>query len=197
LNALSDEAKYVAEDEDVLRSVVGSLYDDSVIVRGQAISAIANIASRPLLSLLTASLRDDRSSRPASDDTDQTRVWHALFALDQVIGRLDLSCAEQDETANQLFHTLLQVLQTPEPCSLDIWKIGDSLGEHVKGSQALCVLQEMFAHPNPVVRDSAVHGLGHLRGSEAIDLINLALKDPASEVREEAQRARAEMEART
>jgi HEAT repeat protein len=196
LDALWDVAKYVAEDANVLSSVVRSLYDDSESVRGQAISTIDNCASRPLLSLLTASLRDDGSYHPAADDPDQTCVWHALFALDQVVGRLDLGCDERDETANQLFQALLKVLQTPEPSSLDIWKVGDSLGEHVKGNQALWILQEMFAHANPVVRDSAVHGLGHLRGSEAIELINLALKDPAAEVREEAQRARAEIESK-
>jgi HEAT repeat protein len=196
LEALSDAAKYVVEDGNVLSSVVLCLYDDSEAVRGQAISTISKLASRSLLLLLTASLGNERSYRLRADDCDQARVWHALFALDQLVGRLDLDCDELAEIANNLSEVLLQVLQTPEPSSLDIWKIGDSLGEHIKGKQALYILQDMFGHPNPVVRDSAVHGLGHLRGSKAIELINLALKDPAAEVREEAQRVRAEIESK-
>lgn len=196
LEALSDLAEYVAEDGNVLSSVVQSLYDDSARVRGHAISAVGHFASRRLLWLLLASLIDQASYHPAADDPDKTLVWHALFALDEVVNRLGLDSDEQNKSANHLSQSLSKILQTPDPPTLDIWKVGDSLGEHIKGKEALRILKEMFAHPNPMVRDSAVHGLGHLRGSEALELINLALEDPAAEVREEARRACAEMESK-
>lgn len=195
LSALNDLARHIADDADVLSNLVRSLYDESQDVRGQAIYAVGGFASRQLVFLLVDSLVDSNLHNFASDDQDRRSLWHALYALDEVVDRLDLSADQRDEIAEKVFQALLEILKGPEPSSLDIWKVGDSLGEHIKGQSALSILKEMFAHPNPLVRDSAVHGLGHLGGDEAVKLINLALRDPEPEVREEAQRALAEISA--
>lgn len=196
LSALHDFAKYIGDDADVISNLVRSLYDELQDVRGQAVYAVCGFASRQLLFLLVDSLVDSNLYKPTSDDPDKRSLWHALFALDEVVDRLDLSANERDEIAGKIFQALLGILQRPEPSSLDIWKVGDSLGEHIKGQSALSILRNMFVHPNPLVRDSAVHGLGHLRGDEAIKLINLALCDREPEVRQEAQRALAEISAK-
>jgi HEAT repeat protein len=189
LTPLTDMAKYLKKNDDVISALVRCLYDNSKAVRDQAVYAAEGFASRQLVVALASSLTDLVSHGPASDDPDKTTVWHGAFALDRVINRSHLNDYERDDVAEKLLRALLKVISRRDASGLDIWKIGDSLGEHVKGKRALAMLTEMFAHPNPVVRDSAVHGLGHLGGPEAVRLVNLALSDPAAEVRDEATRA--------
>lgn len=186
---LNDMAKYLKNNADVISGVVRCLYDNSKAVRDQALYAAEGFASRQLVVALAISLTDFISHGPAVDDPDQTSVWHGVFALDRVIDSLPLNDHERDDVAEKLFQALLKLIDMPDRSELDIWKIGDSLGEHVKGKRALAILAEMLAHPNPVVRDSAVHGLGHLGGPEAVKLVYLALSDPVAEVRDEASRA--------
>lgn len=194
LTALRDMAKHLKGREAVISGLVRCLYDNSKAVRDQAVYTTEWFADVLLVKALANSFSDHISRGPASDDPDKTTIWHAAFALDLVIDGLGLSDFERDDIAEKLLQTLLRVVSGPDASSLDIWKIGDSIGEHIKGKRALAILTEMFAHSNPVVRDSAIHGLGHLRGSEAMALITLALSDPDAEVREEAQNARAHIE---
>ncbi|HEY2976317.1 MAG TPA: HEAT repeat domain-containing protein [Pyrinomonadaceae bacterium] len=189
LGPLTDIAEYLKNNDDVIGALVRCLYDNSKAVRNQAVYAVERFASPQIIVALANSLTDRISHGAASDDPDKTILWHGAFALDQVIDRSSLNDNERDYVAERLLRALLRVISEPDRSVLDIWKIGDSLGEHVKGKRALAILIEMFAHPSPSVRDSAVHGLGHLGGPEAVRLINLALGDPAAEVRDEARRA--------
>src|SRR6266498_1414013 len=192
LSALTDTATHLSNDLAVSHAVAQSLYDDSEHVRAKAIYASSNFATRQLLSEIMDSLLDPESYRSASDDPDRRYVWHSLFALDQVVDRLALNAQERDMSSARIDQVLSKLLEKPDRSKLDIWKVGDSLGEHVKGSQALGTLQKMFKNPDAVVRDSSVHGLGHIDGDHALRLIRAALSDADSEVREEARRALAE-----
>lgn len=194
LRALGDMARHLKSNEAVVDGIVRCLYDNAKAVRDLSVYTTEGFASIQMVKALAHSFTAHFSQGPASDDPDRTTVWHAAFALDLIIDRLGLSDCERDDLAEKLLQTLLRVLSGPDASSLDIWKIGDSLGEHIKGKRALAILTEMFANSNPVVRDSAIHGLGHLRGSEAMALITLALSDPDAKVREEAQNARVHIE---
>ncbi|MGI8567429.1 MAG: HEAT repeat domain-containing protein [Pyrinomonadaceae bacterium] len=189
LSALANIAPYVRERADVIDSLVRCLYDESEAVRSQAISAASVFSNRRLLVALTKSLVSNNSHNPMSGDPDERRLWHALFALDSMVERLDLTLEERSGVAQRVFDALLLIISEPFASDLDIWKIGESLGEFIKGSVALINLKKMMAHTDPRVRDSAVHGLSHLGGVEATELIKHALCDPATEVREEAQKA--------
>lgn len=189
LSALADLAPYVRERADVIDGVVRCLYDESGEVRSHAISAASIFSSRTLLNALTNSLISGDSHRTISDDPDECRLWHALFALDGVVEKLDLTSEERSVAAQRVFDALSIMISEPSAPSLDIWKAGESLGEFIKGDAAFNILEKMMTHGDPQVRDSAVHGLSHLGGVKAVELIKNALSDPAEEVRDEARKA--------
>jgi len=193
LSAFADVATYLTDDHDIRNALVRALYDESEDIRGKAIYASSCIANEQLLWKIMNSLSNPASYRPSADDADRRCVWHALFAMDDIIDRISLSADEMKQLAQQMLEVLKNLLEMPTHSNLDIWKVGDSLGEHIRGTHALTVLKQMFDHLDPVVRDSAVHGLGHLGGHEALQLLTLALSDSDFDVRDEAHRAIAEI----
>lgn len=189
LSALADVAPYVSDRAEVMGSLVQCLYDESENVRSRAIYTVFSFNDHRLLVAIADSLNSNDSRKPVSDDPDRCRLWHALFALDGVIDKSDLTSEEENMIAARVFNALSSLLNEPFASDFDIWKVGDSLGEHIKGKAALNVLEEMVTHADPRVRDSAVHGLSHLGGAKAVALIKRSLADPIAEVREEARKA--------
>ena len=189
LSALSDLASELLEDVDVVEGFVRCLYDESESVRSQAISAIFRFRGRPAVEAISNSFSNVIYHQPVINDPDSCRFWHALFALDEAIDVTNLTSTEQAVVAQKVFEALNLILGGDPVSGMDIWKVGDSLGEHVKGETALEVLQRMARHHEPVVRTSALHGLSHLSGEKARVVVEHALSDPAAEVVAEARKA--------
>lgn len=189
LSALTDIAPRLSSNADVIRSLVRSLYDESQAVRNQAVYAAEAFANPQLMTALLDSLQTSAFHKPAVDDPDNSSLWHALFALDVIIGRSELTSAERHKMAQ----TLSRLVESFALSKIDIWKIGDSLGDHIKGQDAMTILKAMSTNSDARLRYSAIHGLGHLGGAEAVMVIERALRDPEVEIRDEAHRALAEM----
>lgn len=188
LSALADIAPYVSDREDIIVGLIRGLYDKSELVRSRAISTVRRFSNRSLLLTLIDSITSVDYMGLMFDDPQEGRLWTPLFALDEVVDTVNLTSEEQSKIAGTMLDALNITLNEPYTSDLDIWKIGDTLGEHIKGDPALGVLKKMIAHRDPRVRISAVHGLSHLGGKEAAVLIKQALSDPAAMVREEAKK---------
>ncbi|HKO45482.1 MAG TPA: HEAT repeat domain-containing protein [Pyrinomonadaceae bacterium] len=189
LSALNDIAPQVVGRDDVTRGIVTCLYDDFLSVRNRAVYVAGAFCGPELLAALLDSLHELQVSAPASDDADKSGLWHALFALDTVLDRTEVASAQLENVAQ----LLLTLIHSVSPSEIDIWKIGDSLGDHVKGPAAFRALELMSQHADDLVRRSAIHGLGHIGGSEAQAIIRKGLSGSSESVREEARRALSEM----
>jgi HEAT repeat protein len=189
LSALTDLASDVRERAEIIDCVVSSLYDESGAVRSQAIYVASIFANRPLLDALAESLISNDSRKTVSDDSDDCSLWHALFALDRLVEKIAITSEERDRIAERVVEALYIIINEASTSALDIWKVGETLGEFIKGSVAFDALKKMMTHEDARVRDSAVHGLSHLGGADALELIKDALCDPSAEVSDEARKA--------
>jgi hypothetical protein len=169
LRALVDISNHPTVLNQVSRVIAECLYDDCKAVRDCAVNVAESFANREFVKALMDSLSDCNSHKPAANDADNTTIWHTAFALDLLVDRLELTTNAM-KSSEKLYAILPAVLSRSNPSDLDIWKIGDSLGDHIKGSRSLAILTQMLKHPDPKVRDSAVHGLGHLGGPESTRL---------------------------
>jgi len=167
-------------------ALMTGLADASVEVRFESGQTLQQ-SGRQAIPYLTTALLDERYQRPHANPNDRcSSVWDILFTLDGILGRQDTTPGDRDASACAVGGFLETRFPDDGLDCMDVWKAGDTLGEHIGGREALATLSALIDHPDPRVRASVAHGLSHLKEPEARERLHLLLHDGDEGVRNEA-----------
>lgn len=173
-------------DERIVSALVKGLADDSEDVRFACGEALQSTGTQALPHLLEA-LSDEAYQRPHHNREDRcSSVWDILFTVDGMLGTHHPDEKDRKRCIDAIGRFLKHRTAEDELDPLDIWKAGDTLGEHIGGKDALEVLCGLADHPDARVRKSVVHGLSHIDEPGAGRQLRRFSDDPVESVRIEA-----------
>lgn len=173
-------------DPQILQSLLEALLDEAEGVRFASGQLIQQAGSAALPYLLRG-LADSRYHAPHHNRQDRcSSVWDILFAIDAILSRFEISRDNYKACVEAVADFLKDRSADDGLDRLDIWKAGDTLGEHIGGAEGLQKLTALVTHPDPRVRASVAHGLSHIEDPAAVQGLKVLAKDPVEDVRLEA-----------
>jgi hypothetical protein len=172
--------------ESILQSLSETLLDEAQGVRFAAGHLLRQAGPAALPYLLRA-LADTRYHTPHQNREDRcSSVWDVLFAIDGILRECEVGPEDTHNCAQAVADFLARRSVHDGLDRLDIWKGGDTLGEHIGGTEGLRKLTSLITHTDPRVRASVAHGLSHIGGPEAVEGLKALADDSVEYVRIEA-----------
>jgi hypothetical protein len=173
---------------DIMAALFERLRDQVQAVRFCCAHLLARAGEAALPYIFGALTIRNSKTGETSIGSNESGIWESLSVIDGVLSDADVGADTRAACAGIVGQFLSARNARDGADSMDIWKAGDTLGEHIGGDAALRQLLGLLEHSDPRVRTSVAHGLSHIDDSQASRALGILSRDPDESVRTEALR---------